>query len=72
MLATLAPTRIIPAPGHRDAGSGDPVGVGRNGFSYSSSVSSSNGMYLNFSVTHLYPSSANSRAYGLQLRCLSE
>ena len=29
-------------------------------------------MYLNFTVTSLNPSNANNRAYGLQLRCLSE
>ncbi|WP_300646482.1 hypothetical protein [uncultured Rikenella sp.] len=48
------------------------MGVGNNGFGYSSSVSGSNGVYLGFSVTTLFPSSADSRAYGLQLRCLSE
>ncbi|WP_294599775.1 hypothetical protein [uncultured Rikenella sp.] len=46
--------------------------VGNYGFSYSSSVSGSNGMYLNFYVTGLDPHSAYLRGHGLQLRCLSE
>ena len=35
-------------------------------------VSGTNGMHLSFNVTWLYPSGADSRAYGFQLRCLSE
>ncbi|WP_294596513.1 hypothetical protein [uncultured Rikenella sp.] len=46
--------------------------VGHHGFSYSSSVSGSNGVYLDFGVTYLGLSNAHSRAYGFQLRCLSE
>ncbi|WP_300726604.1 hypothetical protein [uncultured Rikenella sp.] len=46
--------------------------VGGNGYSYSSSVSGTNGMNLNFGVAWLHPSSADGRAYGYQLRCLSE
>ena len=60
------------APGFRSLASGGLSYVGNGGFSYSSSVSGSNGVYLNFYVTYLYPSHAFSRAYGLQLRCLSE
>ena len=60
------------APGFRPRETGDLVNVGNYGFSYSSSVSGSNGVYLSFHVTHLNPSHADSRAYGFQLRCLSE
>ncbi len=70
------PLAWYPAPGFRDVGTngrlGDLVGVGNNGFSYSSSVSGSYGVYLGFRVTNLYPSLASSRGYGFQLRCLSE
>ncbi len=65
-----------PAPGYRDAGNNGRLGalahVGNYGFGYSSSVSGSTGVYLNFDVAHLYPSYASSRAFGFQLRCLSE
>ncbi|WP_300728666.1 hypothetical protein [uncultured Rikenella sp.] len=60
------------ASGFRNSSSGALSNVGNDGFSYSSSVSGSNGVYLGFNVTYLNPSRANSRAYGLQLRCLSE
>ena len=63
-----------PAPGFRDAGNngkfGALVNVGNNGFSWSSSVSGSNGVYLNFNTTNLNPSNVNNRAHGLQVRCL--
>ncbi len=66
----------VPAPGNRHSSSGDPVGVGNHGYSWSSasyaSVDHYRGMYLNFNATALYPSNADSRAYGFQLRCLSE
>ncbi|WP_298081045.1 hypothetical protein [uncultured Rikenella sp.] len=61
-----------PALGYRTTSSGGPGGVGHSGFSYSSSVSGSNGVYLSFYTQHLNPSHADSRAYALQLRCLSE
>ncbi|WP_294599297.1 hypothetical protein [uncultured Rikenella sp.] len=61
-----------PAPGFRERANGELVSVGSNGFSYSSSVSGSNGVYLHFVVTYLNPSSAGYRAHGFQLRCLSE
>ncbi|WP_300829057.1 hypothetical protein [uncultured Rikenella sp.] len=48
------------------------MSVGNHGFSWSSTVSGTNGMYLNFFVTWLGPSSAYYRAYGFQLRCLSD
>ncbi|WP_300829605.1 hypothetical protein [uncultured Rikenella sp.] len=68
--------QALPAPGFRDAGNNGRFGalayVGHGGFSYSSSVSGSNGVYLHFYVTGLNPGSASDRGYGLQLRCLSE
>ncbi|WP_297627756.1 hypothetical protein [uncultured Rikenella sp.] len=70
------PLAWYPAPGHRGYGEGALWGVGLNGFSWSSTSYDSDdhyrGMYLGFSVTNLYPSSAYSRAYGFQLRCLAE
>ncbi len=48
-------------------------GVGNNGYSWSASTRGIYGQDLLFKVTWLYPSFANdSRAYGFQLRCLSE
>ncbi|WP_294600766.1 hypothetical protein [uncultured Rikenella sp.] len=50
--------------------------VGYYGYNWSSTSYDSGGhyrgMYLSFSATELNPSRATSRAYGLQLRCLSE
>jgi len=66
------PLAWYPAPGYRERANGGLGHVGNHGFSYSSSVSGSNGVYLNFYVTYLNPSNANSRAYGFPLRCLSE
>ncbi|WP_294601132.1 hypothetical protein [uncultured Rikenella sp.] len=45
---------------------------GRNGYSWSSSVSGTHGMDLDFYAIALCPDYATNRAYGLQLRCLSE
>ncbi|WP_300646603.1 hypothetical protein [uncultured Rikenella sp.] len=69
---TGTPLAWYPAPGLRLYGEGALDLVGNYGFSYSSSVSGINGVYLDFYVTGLYPSDAYSRGYGLQLRCLSE
>ncbi len=60
------------APGYRERGHGGLSHVGSYGFSCSSSVSTTNGMYLDFRVTGLYPNLAGGRAYSFQLRCLSE
>ena len=63
-------------PGFRDAGNygrlGDLANVGGSGYSWSSTISSTNGMNLRLGVTWLYSSSADYRAYSFQLRCLSE
>ena len=52
------------------------MGVGGYGYSWSSTSYGSDdhyrGMFLRFYTQHLYPSLAHYRAYGLQLRCLSE
>ncbi len=61
-----------PAPGYRYPNEGTLGAIGSNGYSWASTVSGTNGMYLNFGVAWLYPSRANYRAYGFQLRCLSE
>ncbi|WP_294599280.1 hypothetical protein [uncultured Rikenella sp.] len=61
-----------PAPGFRRRDTGALGHVGSYGYSWSSTVSSINGMHLDFGVTWLDPSHANTRAYGFQLRCLSE
>ncbi|WP_294600591.1 hypothetical protein [uncultured Rikenella sp.] len=68
---TGTPLAWYPAPGYRVSNSGAPVIVGNSGHSWSSAVSSTNGLYLGFLVAGLGPSDANSRALGLQLRCLS-
>ena len=48
------------------------MNVGYYGFSWSSATSGTGGLDLNFNSQHLYASNADSRAYGFQLRCLSE
>ncbi len=64
------------APGYRDAGHdgrlGGMMSVGHRGYSWSSAISGTNGVFLHFGATELYPSSTTHRAHGLQLRCLSE
>ena len=46
--------------------------VGYSGYSWSSAVSGTNGVFLDFSTQHLNPGYVRNRGYGLQLRCLSE
>ncbi len=59
------------APGYRNNSSGEPGGVGNNGYSWSSAVSGINGRFLWFNTQDLDPSNTNNRANGRQLRCLS-
>ena len=67
------------APGFRDSGYGE-LGVlhnvGHDGYSWSSSSVDSDDYYrdldLSFNTQGLSPNSVHYRAYGLQLRCLSE
>ncbi|WP_300828658.1 hypothetical protein [uncultured Rikenella sp.] len=61
-----------PAPGCRERSNGALGVVGSNGISWASTVSHTNGMNVNFSVMWLRSSTSDSRAYGFQLRCLSE
>ncbi len=72
--ARFCPVCAVPAPGYRDFGrtgyEGVARNVGNNGYSWSSSVSGSNGFYLNFNTTNLNPSNANNRGHGFQVRCL--
>ncbi|WP_304708824.1 hypothetical protein [uncultured Rikenella sp.] len=46
--------------------------VGNYGSCYSSSISGSKGVYLDFSAPNLRIGYASSRGHGIQLRCLSE
>ena len=70
------PLAWYPAPGFRDYGRGGAEGaaryVGNYGYSWSSATNGIYGQYLVFSVTSLSSSNALNRAFGFQLRCLSE
>ncbi|MCC8062675.1 MAG: hypothetical protein LIO68_05465 [Rikenellaceae bacterium] len=57
-------------PGYRWYPDGALGGVGHNGYSWSSAVSGTNGVFLDFNSSWLNPSNANNRAHGLQVRCL--
>ncbi|WP_300646457.1 hypothetical protein [uncultured Rikenella sp.] len=48
------------------------MNVGYGGYSWSSAVSGTGGVFLDFGTQNLYPSSVGNRGLGLQLRCLSE
>ncbi|WP_294596896.1 hypothetical protein [uncultured Rikenella sp.] len=60
------------APGYRRDNTGMLGTAGYYGSSWSSAISVENGMSLRFYTAWLVPSSDYSRAYGFQLRCLSE
>ncbi|WP_300400169.1 hypothetical protein [uncultured Rikenella sp.] len=60
------------APGYRAHTSGGLWSVGSNGHSWATIVSESKSFHLSFNASILLPNSTNYRAYGLQLRCLSE
>ncbi|WP_297624256.1 hypothetical protein [uncultured Rikenella sp.] len=60
------------APGYRGYDKGTWVSIGNDGCCWSSTSSSTNKIFLYFTMTGLNPSSAHSRAFGLPLRCLSE
>ena len=64
--------RCLPAPGYRHSNSGALGDVGNRGYSWSSAISGTSGVFLNFSVASLNPSLVNGRGFGFQLRCLSE
>ncbi|MCC8062953.1 MAG: fimbrillin family protein [Rikenellaceae bacterium] len=65
-----------PAPGFRDAGSygklGSLVNVGHSGYSWSSAVGDSDGVFLDFYTVGLIPRNTANRAFGLQVRCIQE
>jgi hypothetical protein len=47
--------------------------VGSNGYSWSSTISTTNANRLYFDSGHIYPrSAANNRASGMPVRCLQE
>ncbi|WP_300729143.1 hypothetical protein [uncultured Rikenella sp.] len=64
------------APGHRGSGEGALWGVGIGGYNWSSTSYDSGdryrGVLLHYYATYLNPSDVYLRAYGFQLRCLSE
>ena len=63
-------------PGFRDSGNYNGYGVlwsvGTSGYSWSSTITSSNVRYLGLYYSRLRPQDSGGRAYGLQLRCLQE
>ncbi|MDE5944043.1 MAG: hypothetical protein K2G93_00435 [Rikenella sp.] len=63
---------IYPAPGVRGSGEGALSRVGRDGYNWSSSASGSNGYYLDFNYSRIYPNYSSYRVNGLPLRCLQE
>ncbi|WP_299458329.1 hypothetical protein [uncultured Rikenella sp.] len=69
---TGTPLAWYPAPGCRGYGEGALWSVGNFGYSWSSAVSSTSGVFLDFGTQYLLPSNVSSRGRGLQLRCLSE
>ncbi|WP_297625834.1 hypothetical protein [uncultured Rikenella sp.] len=46
--------------------------LGASGYNWSSSINSTNGMFLAFGSQGLDSNNASNRAHGFQLRCLSE
>ncbi len=66
------PLAWYPAPGYRYRDTGEPVGVGFHGFSWSSATRGIDGLDLSFNSQHLGTSRSDHRAGGFQLRCLSE
>ncbi len=73
---TETPLAWYPAPGYRGIGEGALWRVGNRGYIWSStsydSGDHSRGMDLGFYATWLGSGAADDRAYGFQLRCLSE
>ncbi len=69
---TGTPLAWYPAPGLRLGISGALDYVGNSGFSWSSTVNDTNGIFLDFYTQGFNSSHASYRENGLQLRCLSE
>ncbi|WP_300829595.1 hypothetical protein [uncultured Rikenella sp.] len=62
----------LPAPGYRNNRTGASGFVGSNGYMWQSAVRAFNGTNLGFSPSWLFSNGSDYRAYGFQLRCLSE
>ncbi|WP_298081120.1 hypothetical protein [uncultured Rikenella sp.] len=60
------------APGFRERANGHPIYTGSGGFSWAATALKSNGGCLHFSMSDLGAEVTDLRAYGFQLRCLSE
>jgi len=60
------------APGFRGSGEGALWNIGSNGYMWQSAVRAFNGTNLGFSPSWLFSNGSDYRAYGFQLRCLSE
>ncbi|WP_294599669.1 hypothetical protein [uncultured Rikenella sp.] len=61
-----------PAPGFRSDDEGVLSSVGNNGASWSSSIIGDSSIHLGFGAIWFYSNGVPHRAYGFQLRCLSE
>ncbi len=66
------PLAWYPAPGYRYPADGVQRNVGNSGDGWSSTVGSTNGVYLSFNVMWMNPGYTNRRTHGFPLRCLSE
>ena len=63
---------IIPVAGNRDNSSASLNNLGVNGNYWSSSVSGTNALNLNFNASSVNPANANNRANGLSVRCIKD
>ncbi len=68
----FAAAALYPAPGYLIRTTGVLSGLGNWGYSWASTISGTNAYYLEFYYGRIYPSTASSRTYGLQVRCLRE
>ena len=66
------PLAWYPAPGYRYPADGVQRNVGNSGDGWSSTVGSTNGVYLSFNVMWMNAGYTNRRTHGFPLRCLSE
>ena len=68
---TGTPLAWYPVPGYRHSNSGALGDVGNRGYSWSSAISGTSGVFLYFLTQGLTPSTAHGRGHGFPLRCLS-
>ncbi|WP_294600007.1 hypothetical protein [uncultured Rikenella sp.] len=66
------PLAWYPAPGYRNLADGVQHNVGKDGYSWSSAVSGTYGVFLDFGTQSLHPGNVVSHGHGFLLRCLSE